>query len=61
MTSVSDIPIEVINTVDAAQAPSPYLLALLQEIQDMLKEIRELARGRPPAGKARKEPEPASA
>ena len=41
MTSVSDIPIEVINTVDAAQAPSPYLLALLQEIQDMLMQLVE--------------------
>lgn len=41
MTSVSDIPVEVVNTADATQAPSPYLLALLQEIQDMLTQLLE--------------------
>jgi hydrogenase-1 operon protein HyaF len=41
MTSVSDIPVEVVNTADATQAPSPYLLALLKEIQDMLTQLLE--------------------
>jgi hydrogenase-1 operon protein HyaF len=39
MSGLSDIPVEVIDSCATAAEPSPQLLAILQELETMLKEL----------------------
>jgi hydrogenase-1 operon protein HyaF len=39
MSSLGDIPVQVINTANVDDNPSPALLALLQELQGMLEQL----------------------
>lgn len=41
MNELSDIPIDINNTTEVIQSPSPALLALLQELRCMLEQLAE--------------------
>jgi hydrogenase-1 operon protein HyaF len=44
MSGLSDIPVQVINTSDTGQTPSPALLAMLQELQRMLEQLVQVGK-----------------